>query len=105
MTESPKLIYVVENMGGRHPYVQVYQLDHETKHCLFLKERGGVTQLAKAGHTWCTSERDVARRVRQHLDHKIKMLESQLAELREVTQVSLRKVPPATLSKDDNLIV
>lgn len=105
MTKSPQLIYVIENTGGCHPYVQVYQLDHETKHCLFLKERGGVTQLAKAGHIWCTSEKEAARRIRHHLDHKIKMLESQLAGLQDVTQVSLRKIPPEVGSEYDSLIL
>ncbi len=105
MTEPPKLIYIVENLSGRRPYVQVYQLDHESKHCLFVKERGGVTRMDKMGRIWCTSREAVAARIRQHLDHKIKMLEDQLAELRGIKQVDLRQVPPEKPVKGDILIL
>ena len=104
-TEPPKLIYVIENLSGRRPYVQVYQLDHESRHCLFLKERSGVIRITKMGRTWCTSKKEVADRVRSYLDRKIEMLKSQLAELEGITEISLRQVPPEAPVESDKLKV
>jgi hypothetical protein len=87
------------------PRVEVYHLDHETKHCLFLKERGGVTRMYKPANKWCTSEEECKRLCREHIDHVIKKLEEKLATMRAIESSPCHRVPPIPTIRDERLKV
>ena len=90
------LIYIIEGTRPQYAKVEIYELDHETEHILFLKVRGSVARKAKNawGFRWFRSEAEAAVAVREWINKEIAAHESQLELLRAMDKIEQHQVPP-----------
>jgi len=103
MTDTPTLIYIVDDLMKQRPVVRVYELDHDSKHVLHLKDRGVTTRMVKMGLHWFTSRAEVILYLRQHIERKIEVLQREIRKLRNMKDVPLRHILPTASPQGEML--
>ena len=90
------MIYILEGSRPEVARVEVYELDHETPNCLFLKVRGGISKKVKRafGFRWYRSEEELRLEMRSWINREINATERRLVVLRGIVEVESHAVPP-----------
>ena len=100
------MIYIIEGIRPESASIAIYELDHETPHCLYLKVHGNLVKKSKSayGFRWFRSEEEVRTAYRAWVDGEIASLTRQLASLRALSEVSTEIVPPNARKHTDREI-
>jgi hypothetical protein len=93
-------IYILKGTRPERAEVMVYELDHETTHCLYLKVHGRVIKKNKGAFDfrWFRSVTEATTAYKEWVAQRITELEKDIETLRAIDELAIQIIP-AKLNK------